>query len=87
MAYLHPREWIDSLPEDFDDATSFRHMRRFAQNEIDRNMRIRATIVEKHDEQTAVKEWDSEFEADNERCREAIRLIDERMASLGIPNG
>ncbi len=85
MAYLHPREWIESLSPDFSDATSFRHMRRFAQNEIDRNMRIRATIVEKHDEQTAVKEWDSDFEADNERCREAIRLIDARMAELNIP--
>lgn len=85
MSKWHPRIWVETLPDDFNDATSFRHMRRFAQAEIDNNMRIRAEVVAENGEEVAVEEWDSAFEADNERCREAIGMIDAKMLTLGIP--
>ena len=84
MSRWHPRNWIENLPEDFNDAGSFRHMRRFAQEEIDNNMRIRAEVVEQAGEQVAIDEWDSCFEGDNQRCREAIEMIDARMEKLGF---
>lgn len=80
----HPLDWVKSLPSDFHDAGSFRHMRRFALEELNENMRIRAEIVAKNGEQVAVEEWDSTFEADNERCREAVRLIDEHLPHYGL---
>jgi hypothetical protein len=80
----HPRDWIDDIPADFSDAGSFRHMRRFAQEELADRKAIRDEIVAQHDEQTAVEEWDSAFAGDDQRCNEAIALIDARMAKLGF---
>jgi hypothetical protein len=84
MAYLHPRDWVASLPEGFDDATSFRHMRRFAQQELDKNATLRAEIVAAECSKFPVEDWDEAFEPNNERCREAIAEIDQRMAALGL---
>lgn len=81
MAYLHPLDWIQSLPADFADAGSFRHMRRFAIEEAARNERWRAEIVEKSDEAYAAREWDH---PDNDRPWKALRLIEARMTELGI---
>lgn len=80
----HPRDWIEDLAPDFRDAGSFRHMRRFAQEELDGRKRIRDEIVEKNGEQVAVEDWDSVFSGDDARCREAIEMIDARMAELEI---
>jgi hypothetical protein len=77
MARWHPRDWVEDLAPDFSDAGSFRHMRRFATEELNNNNRIRAEIVAANGEQTAIDEWDTAFEA--------VVMIDAKMKALGIP--
>lgn len=81
MAYLHPLEWVRSLAPEFDDAGSFRHMRRIAIDEAAQNERWRAEIVEKNGEETAISEWD---DPTNDRAWQALHLIEARMTELGI---
>ena len=74
-----PLTWVQSIPADFDDLSSFRHMRALAQGKLDDHERIGKTMT------PALRkaEWDPVFAEDNANYQEAIRLIDERLVALG----
>lgn len=74
-----PLTWVQSIPEDFDDLTSFKHMMALAQGKLDAHERIGKEIPS----HLRKVEWDDVFEDDNNGYREAIRLIRERLTNLG----
>lgn len=77
-------DWLNSLPADFNDATSYRHMRSFALGRLAKNAQIRQAIVEECGEEFAVQEWDSVFGQDDADDREAVARCEQALKDMGV---
>lgn len=77
-------DWADEYAATMTDATSLRHMRRFALDCLRKDARIRQEVVDSAGEEFAVVEWDSVFEVDKVANERAVRLIEARLDELGL---
>lgn len=82
--YDKPIDWARKYAATMPDARSLRIMRQFASDHILRNAGMRAKIVETGGEKIAANEWDPFADEENTENHEAIRLIDARLAEMGL---
>lgn len=77
-------DWLNSLPEGFNDAGSYRHMRKFALQRLAKNAELRQQVVDQGGEQMAIDEWDSVFAQDDADDREAVARCEQALKDMGV---